>query len=136
MSLNLFVANLSHTIRDDELRSLFAVHGTVRTAHVLDQLKTGISTASGLVEMNSQEEAEAAITALNGQAYHGHALKVFWATPRQESSRGRWRAVEPRDILKAAGSGICRGPRPGGFGDRGGHGPRGGRFFVVADPDR
>lgn len=50
MSFNLHVANPSQTIREDELRSLFAVHGTVRAAHVLDQLKTGISTASGLVE--------------------------------------------------------------------------------------
>lgn len=136
MPLKLHVCNLSHTIRDGELRRLFAAHGRVRSARVLDHLKTGISTASGLVVMDSQDGAEAAIAALNGKPFHGHTLSVFRATARQEGRRGRSGAVQTTDIFEATPSGICRGPRPGGFGDRGGHRPRGARLFVFAESDR
>lgn len=115
MSLKLDVRDLSHTIRDGELRRLFAARGGVRSARVIDHLKTGIITASGLVEMDSQDGAEAAIAALNGKPYHGHTLNVFRATARQEGSRG---------------------PRPGDFGDRGGHRPHGARLFIFAESDR
>ena len=98
MSAKLHVGNLSHTIRDDELHRLFAAHGTVRTAYVLDHLKTGISTASALVEMDSRQQADAAIAALNGRVYHGHALLVCWATIGQEAARSRSRECEPAKV--------------------------------------
>lgn len=136
MSSKLHVRNLSHTIRDAELRRLFEPHGGVCSARVLDYLKTGMSTVSGLVEMNSEGGAKLAMAELNGRAYHGHTLRVSRATPGQWDSFSRSRASAPASTAPAKTLAPCRGPRPGGFGDRGGHRPRGGRFSVFAESDR
>lgn len=101
MCAKLHVGNLSHTVRDAELRRLFTSHGLVRTTCVLDQLKTGASTASGLVEMDSKQEADVAIAALNGQVCHGRALIVCWATPRQADARKRSRAFDSVNVPHA-----------------------------------
>jgi RNA recognition motif-containing protein len=66
-----------------ELEKLFAGHGTVRLAEVIDQLKTADSTGTGLVEMDSEEQGEAAIAALNGMQHRGFALIVGWDQPGQ-----------------------------------------------------
>jgi cold-inducible RNA-binding protein len=83
MPRKLYVSNLSQSVEGDELQRLFAGHGTVRSADVCNQLKTADITGTGLVEMDSEEEGEAAIAALNGAQHRGCPLIVSWAKPGQ-----------------------------------------------------
>ena len=132
----LYVMHLSHSTGGDDLRRLFAPYGLVRSAHVLSHLKTGFGTASGLVEMDSPECAKAAVAQLNGRTYHGRDLLVCPATRVHESSFGRMRRLAVADVFASGEPRTPRGPDQGGFGDRGGDRPRGGRLFVDADSDR
>jgi len=82
----LYVGNLSYETTDSDLQNLFVSHGTVQSAQVIMDRDAGRSKGFGFVEMNSDQEAQAAITALNGQEINGRALKVNEARPRE--SRG------------------------------------------------
>jgi cold-inducible RNA-binding protein len=80
----LYVGNLSYGTTDSDLHSLFGPHGTVQSAQVIMDRDTGRSKGFGFVEMDNGEEAQAAITALNGQEVSGRALTVNEARPREE----------------------------------------------------
>ena len=109
MGKKLYVGNLAYGVSSSDLEHLFSAHGTVQSAEVISDRTTGRSKGFGFVEMGSDDEAQAAITALNGQDHQGRPLTVNEAKPRE--SRG-------------PGGGGGRGGRPGG-GGRGGYG-RGG----------
>jgi RNA recognition motif-containing protein len=83
MSTMLHVANLSHAVGNDELERLFAGHGVVRSAEVVNQLASSDITGTGHVEMASDAAAAAAIAALNGARYGGADLVVARAEPGQ-----------------------------------------------------
>jgi cold-inducible RNA-binding protein len=80
----LYVGNLSYGTTDSDLENLFGPHGTVQSAQVIMDRDTGRSKGFGFVEMDSGEQAQAAITALNGQEVNGRALTVNEARPREE----------------------------------------------------
>jgi RNA recognition motif-containing protein len=104
----LYVGNLSYDVSKDDLQRVFASHGTVVSAQVITERETGRSKGFGFVEMGSDQEAQAAIAALNGTPLGGRNLTVNEA--RQQVSRG----------------GGPRGDGGGGFGrGRGGFGGRG-----------
>jgi RNA recognition motif-containing protein len=88
MGRRLYVGNLSYNVDSSELQQLFAQHGTVTSAEVISDRMTGRSKGFGFVEMGSDEEAQAAIAALNGQDHGGRALTVNEAKPREERSGG------------------------------------------------
>ena len=67
MAKNLYVGNLSYDVADGDLQNLFETHGTVQSARVIKDRDTGRSKGFGFVEMDSGEQAQAAIAALNGQ---------------------------------------------------------------------
>ena len=73
---------------DDGLRQLFEQHGSVTSAQVIMDRDTGRSKGFGFVEMSSDQEAQAAITALNGQQVDGRALTVNEARPKTEGGGG------------------------------------------------
>src|SRR5215213_5725094 len=107
MGRRLYVGNLSYNVDSSSLEQLFAQYGSVQSAEVISDRDTGRSKGFGFVEMGSDEEAQAAIAALNGQENDGRALTVNEAKPRE--SRG-------------GGGGFG-----GGGGGRGGYGGGGGR---------
>jgi cold-inducible RNA-binding protein len=80
----LYVGNLSYGTTDSDLQTLFGSHGTVQSAQVIVDRDTGHSKGFGFVEMDSGEQAQAAITALNGREVNGRALTVNEARPREE----------------------------------------------------
>jgi len=80
----LYVGNLSYETTDSDLQNLFQPHGTVQSAQVIMDRDAGRSKGFGFVEMNSGEEAQAAIAALNGKDMNGRALTVNEARPREE----------------------------------------------------
>jgi cold-inducible RNA-binding protein len=89
MGRKLYVGNLAYTITDSALEQLFAPHGTVQSAQVIMDRDTGRSKGFGFVEMGTDQEAQAAIAALNGQQSDGRALTVNEARPKTERSGDR-----------------------------------------------
>lgn len=89
MGRKLYVGNMSFNIDDARLEELFREHGTVDSAKVITDRYTGQSRGFGFVEMGSNEEAQAAIEALDGKDVDGRALKVNEAKPRENRSEGR-----------------------------------------------
>ncbi|MDB5293148.1 MAG: recognition motif protein, partial [Phycisphaerales bacterium] len=88
MGKRLYVGNLSYGVDSSALEQLFAQHGTVQSAEIVNDRETGRSKGFGFVEMGSDEEAQAAIAALNGQEHDGRALTVNEAKPREDRPRG------------------------------------------------
>ena len=110
----LYVGNLSFNVTDDQLAQIFAEFGTVGRASVVTDRETGRSRGFGFVEMGSDQEANAAISALDGQMVEGRTLQVNVARPREGGGGGG------RGGPRGGGGGGGRG------GDRGGD--RGGRW--------
>jgi len=89
MGRKLYVGNMSFNIDDARLEEIFQEHGTVDSAKVITDRYTGQSRGFGFVEMSSNEEAQAAIEALDGKDVDGRALKVNEAKPRENRNEGR-----------------------------------------------
>ena len=89
MGKKLYVGNLTYSIADRDLEQMFAAHGTVQSAQVIMDRDTGRSKGFGFVEMGSDQEAQAAIAALNGKEHDGRALTVNEARPREDRGGGR-----------------------------------------------
>ena len=88
MAKKLYVGNLTYEVTDTDLTKLFQPHGTVESAQIIMDRDTGKSKGFGFVEMKTDQEAQAAATALNGQDSGGRALTVNEAKPRTEGARG------------------------------------------------
>jgi RNA recognition motif-containing protein len=88
MGKKLYVGNLSYEVDSATLQKLFAPHGTVESATVISDRETGRSKGFGFVEMGSDGEAQAAISAINGQECGGRALTVNEARPKENRGFG------------------------------------------------
>src|SRR5215468_2551377 len=88
MGKKLYVGNLSYGVTDSDLTKLFEPHGTVESAQIIMDRDTGRSKGFGFVEMGSQQEAQAAIAAMNGKEIDGRTLTVNEARPKTEGGRG------------------------------------------------
>jgi RNA recognition motif-containing protein len=125
MGKKLYVGNLSYQMTSSDLQELFSQHGTVQSAEVISDRETGRSKGFGFVEMTSDDEADAAIAALNGQEHQGRALTVNEARPREDrGGRGGGGGGGGRGGYGGGGGGGGRGGGGGGYG--GGGGGRGG----------
>jgi cold-inducible RNA-binding protein len=87
--MKLYVGNLSYSTTEDDLRQLFGAHGTPDSVSVISDRGTGRSKGFGFVEFSKDEEAKAAMAALNGKEIDGRALTVSEARPRTEPSGNR-----------------------------------------------
>lgn len=92
MGSKLYVGGLPYAATESELTTLFGTHGTVSSARVIMDKFTGQSRGFGFVEMSSPEEAQAAISALNGSQMDGRSLTVNEAKPQEARSGGGDRA--------------------------------------------
>lgn len=84
MSSKLFVGNLAFSTTENDLRDAFAAHGSVTEATLMIDRMTGRPRGFGFVTMSSAEDAEKAISALNGAQLGGRALTVNVARPRED----------------------------------------------------
>src|SRR5437868_11020835 len=109
MGKKLYVGNLGYTVTDSDLQAMFEAHGTVQSAQIIMDRETGRSKGFGFVEMGSDQEAQAAIAALNSKEHDGRALTVNEARPKTEGGGGR-----------GGGGGGYGGGRGGGGGGGGG----------------
>jgi RNA recognition motif-containing protein len=114
MAKKLYVGNLNYEVTDSDLSNMFAAHGTVQSAQVIMDRDTGRSKGFGFVEMANDQEAQAAIAALNGVSNGGRALTVNEARPKSEGGGGG------RGGYGGGGGGGGR----GGYGGGGGGGGR------------
>ncbi len=87
MGSKLYVGNLSYDTTSSDLEQMCSAHGTVQTAEVISDRETGRSKGFGFVQMGSDDEAKAAISALNGKEVGGRSLTVNEAKPREERPR-------------------------------------------------
>jgi len=118
MGVKLFVGGLSFTTSNDSLRAAFARFGVVESAAVMTDRETGRSRGFGFVEMQTTEEAEKALSGLNGANVDGRAIRVDKATPRGSGPRpGGFSG--PRT---GGGGGYSPRPAGGGYGGGGGGG--------------
>src|SRR5262249_58304486 len=88
MGRKLYVGNLTSAVTPSDLEQLFGQHGTVESAKVIADRDTGRSKGFGFVEMKTDQEAQAAIAALNGKEMNRRALTVNEAKPRDSGGRG------------------------------------------------
>ncbi len=112
MGTKLYVGNLPYSIDKSRLEEMFADFGNVTSAQVIMDRETGRSKGFGFVEMGSDQEAQAAISGLNGKGLEGRNLTVNEARPQEPRSGG----------FGGGGGGGRRGPGGGGFGGGGGGG--------------
>lgn len=84
MGNKLYVGNLGFNVDNATLEGLFAAHGTVKDVHIVKDRYTGESRGFGFVEMGNDQEAQAAIEALDGKDLSGRDLKVNEAKPREK----------------------------------------------------
>src|SRR5438270_13887233 len=96
MGRKLYVGNLGYGVTDSDLSKMFEAHGTVESAQIIMDRDTGRSKGFGFVEMKTEQEAQAAITALNGQDSGGRSLTVNEAKPSTEGGRGGGGGGSPR----------------------------------------
>ena len=87
MGSKLYVGNLSYNFTSSDLEQMFAPHGAVNIAEVIQDRDSGQSKGFGFVQMGSDQEAQAAIDALNGQNVDGRDLTVNEAKPREDRPR-------------------------------------------------
>ena len=124
MGSKLYVGNLSYNTTSSDLEQLFAQHGSVSSAEVIQDRDTGRSKGFGFVQMGTDDEAQAAIAALNGQQHDGRALTVNEAKPREDRPRGGGGGGGGRGGYGGGGGGGGRGGYGGGSGGGGGRGGR------------
>lgn len=119
MSNKLYVGNLAFATTEDQIAELFAQFGTVDSVNLITDRDTGRSKGFAFVEMSSREEAQEAISQLDGSSLDGRPLTVNEARPKVERSGGGGFGG-PRGGRDGGGrSGGGRGGRDGGGGGRG-----------------
>lgn len=102
--MNLYVGNLPYRMTEDALRQEFEQYGQVSSCTIITDKATGQSKGFGFLEMPTAEEAQAAITGLNGREVQGRRLNVNEARPRENGGGGGG--------FRGAGRGGERGQRP------------------------
>lgn len=88
MGKNIFVGNLSSSVGEDQLKELFAQKGPVGSVMVMRDINTGRSRGFAFVNMETEEDAQKAITELNAYSLEGHNLTVNEARPKPERRGG------------------------------------------------
>jgi RNA recognition motif-containing protein len=115
MAKNIYVGNLSYSVGNEDLESLFTQFGNVSRAQVIQHRDTGRSKGFGFVEMDDEDAAGKAIEELDGSDFEGRNLTVNEARPRED-----------RPSRDGGGGGGGGGGRSGGGYGGGGGGRSGG----------
>jgi len=112
--MNIYIGNLSYSVRDEELRAAFEPFGQVLSAEVIFDKRTRRSRGYGFVEMADDGQARKAIESLNGQEFHGRELRVDASQPRSEKPAGGERNESHRQSRSSAPRASAPAPAPAG----------------------
>jgi len=85
--LKIYVGNLSWNADESDLRDAFSAHGEVTSVQIITDRESGRSRGFAFVEMENDEEAKAAISAVDNKEIDGRQVKVNEAKPRNEKPR-------------------------------------------------
>lgn len=88
MGKKLYVGNLSYSVTSEALEQMFLEFGTVTSAQVIQDRETGRSKGFGFVEMQADDAAQRAISAMHDKAFDGRPLTVNEAKPREAGGGG------------------------------------------------
>lgn len=116
--MNIYVSNLSFAVQDEDLKGYFEDYGVVTSAKVIMDKYTNRSKGFGFVEMANDEQAQAAIAALNGSEVDGRNIVVNESRPKPEGGDG----FKKRSFGGGGGGGYKGGGGGGYNRDRGGSG--------------
>ncbi|MBK6937692.1 MAG: RNA-binding protein [Chitinophagaceae bacterium] len=120
--MNIYVGNLSWNLKDQDLANLFASHGEVASAKIVTDKFTNRSKGFGFVEMPNDDQAQAAIAALNGTEVDGRNIVVNESRPKPEGERsGGGGGFKKRSFGGGGGGGGYKKSGGGGYRDRGGY---------------
>ena len=122
--MNIYVGNLSWNLKDQDLSNLFASHGEVVSAKIVTDKFTNRSKGFGFVEMANDDQAQAAIAALNGTEVDGRNIVVNESRPKPEGGGGG--GFKKRSFGNGGGGGGYKGGGGGGYKGGGGGGYKGG----------
>ena len=122
--MNIYVGNLSWNLKDQDLSNLFAAYGEVTSAKIVTDKFTQRSKGFGFVEMANDDQAQAAIAALNGSEVDGRNIVVNESRPKPEGGGGG--GFKKRSFGGGGGGGYKKGGGGykgggGGYRDRGGY---------------
>ena len=128
--MNIYVGNLSWNLKDQDLSNLFASHGEVISAKIVNDKFTNRSKGFGFVEMANDDQAQAAIAALNGTEVDGRNIVVNESRPKQEGGGSGGGGFKKRSFGNGGGGGGYKKGGGGGYNkggggfnrDRGGYG--------------
>jgi RNA recognition motif-containing protein len=122
LKMNIYAGNLSWNLKDQDLQNLFATHGEVSSAKIVTDKFTGRSKGFGFVEMPNDDQANAAIAALNGTEVDGRSIVVNESRPKPEGGGG---GGFKKRSFGGGGGGFKKGGYNkgggGGYRDRGGY---------------
>ena len=82
MGNKLYCGNLKYTVTNEQLQELCAPYGEVKNVNIIE------GKGFGFIEFGTDEEAQKAKDALNGQEYEGRTLRVDEARPKENRDRG------------------------------------------------
>ncbi len=74
--MNILVENISSSASEEQLKKLFQAYGSVESVHFIKEKLTGIQNGQAYVRMPSDDEAEQAISGLNGTDFEGQQIRV------------------------------------------------------------
>lgn len=93
---NIFVGNLNYSTTQEDLHATFAQFGNVERVNIVTDRDTGQPRGFAFVEMTNGNEAQKAISELNGVELHGRAMNVNEARPKPAGNSGRGGFGRPR----------------------------------------
>jgi RNA recognition motif-containing protein len=108
MEAKLYVGNLAYSATEDDLQAYFAQAGTVKSVTVVKDRNTGRARGFAFVEMATEEEAQKAISMLNGSTFLERAITVNLARPREERGGGGGDRFDRRRDERPRGGGYDR----------------------------
>jgi RNA recognition motif-containing protein len=84
IQMNIYVSNLSFAVQTEDLKKLFEAYGTVSSVNIIMDKATGRSRGFGFVDMPDKEEAQKAMSGLDGSMVDGRSIKTTEAREREE----------------------------------------------------
>jgi RNA recognition motif-containing protein len=93
--MKIYVGNLSYNVTEEDLRQAFEAFGQIASASIIKDKFSGQSKGFGFIEMPESEEAQTAISSMNGKQMEGRTLNVNEARPRFEERRANMVGKRP-----------------------------------------
>jgi RNA recognition motif-containing protein len=97
---SIFVAKLDFGVTENELKALFEAYGGVKKVHIATDRETGKPRGFAFVEMYNDDEAQQAISALDGRNINGRDIAVKEAEDRRSGNSGPKKDFKPRSDFK------------------------------------